>query len=429
MLRRSHRQQTQVEHDCHCADRLSLSALHLADNAPTLSFYYPMPLYLIGNLFSLPFLLLFYALWILASLFRPLTVISWISFLTHPSAAWRKLELLWTSLQYLAFCKDKKWKKPAEDPASFFEGVDDSQIQRKTVIFIRHGESTWNDTFNKGDRPLSKFIINFVPNLVQSIVIELWFAVTGQAHESWFYDSPLSAKGVQQANTLYKYLQSPTQFLPPKEAEWLQLLQDPSQTQLVSSNLRRAISTLLLAFATRWNNHTKPTTPPLSPADINEKALDSVWIWSCLQEISRNPDALSITPKLGRVLPSWTDPPLLQSLYKLTSSDSSPLVSTSHPGHLGNKAITSTGGERLQEFCRLVFEHVDKPAVVAAGHSLWFKSFFQTYLPYSLEHVSKKKKLVNGGTVGFVLMSTRDKNGVQRFLIDHKSMHVMHGGF
>jgi hypothetical protein len=406
---------------------------------------------LIGSLFSLPYMLLFYAAWILASLMHPLNVVAWIAFVSHPAAALRKAQLFLISLQYLALCNDKKWKKP-KDPAIAFEGADESQITRKTVIFIRHGESTWNDTFNKGDRALGQFLLYFIPNLIQSVVYEIWFGVTGQAQESWFFDAPLSAKGVQQAMTLHQYLQSSTQFLPPKEAAWLKLLQDPSQTQLVTSNLRRAISTLLIAFQNRWSSVKEPSFAP-SPEPSSEPSStekpDSVWIWSCLQEISRNPDALSITPAQGAVIPAWTDPPHLRALYtnssdpdytsgSIMNTDSSrsresasaqtQVFAIPHPGHDGNKAVNSTGLSRLEAFCHLVFTQVEKPAVVATGHSLWFKSFFQTYLPYSVDHISKRKKLVNGGTVAFTLQHVRLQDQ-SYYMIDPKSMQVLHGGF
>eukprot|EP00978_Attheya_sp_CCMP212_P006476 scaffold14838_cov45-Attheya_sp.AAC.4 len=62
------------------------------------------------------------------------------------------MRLFVMTVTYLALCHDKKWTEPKEDPDSFFVDSEDKTIEKKTIIFVRHGESTWNDTFNKGDR-------------------------------------------------------------------------------------------------------------------------------------------------------------------------------------------------------------------------------------------------------------------------------------
>ena len=35
--------------------------------------------------------------------------------------------------------------------------------------------------------------------------------------------------------------------------------------------------------------------------------------------------------------------------------------------------------------------------ITIGGHSLWFKSYFKTYLPFISKHISKDKKMVNSG--------------------------------
>ena len=62
-----------------------------------------------------------------------------------------KVRLYLKGILYFLFCWDKSFKKP-NDPGSFF-GPHISKglpTERKTIYFVRHGESTWNDTFNKG---------------------------------------------------------------------------------------------------------------------------------------------------------------------------------------------------------------------------------------------------------------------------------------
>ena len=384
-------------------------------------------MFLLGSLFSLPYVFLFYAVWIAASLARPLLAVTLLCVASNPKAAWRKFELFFNTVQYLALCNDKSWKTPKEDPASFFpeDSATSDKVKSKTIIFIRHGESTWNDTFNKGDRSTMNFAMNFLPNLVQAAATEWYFWSSGQANESWFYDAPLSEKGRGQALGVQKYLRADIQFMPPKEAEFMRLLlglntssaaadnkngngkkgSAPPSAQLVSSNLRRAISTIAIGMSDRLEQNLPD---------------DKIMILPHLQEISRNPDALSITPAHGKVVPAWTDPKSLGAVYDKQ-------IDTTK--HTGNKPVNSNGYKRMQAFCKLVFEDIEKDAVVAAGHSLWFRSFFRTYLPSTMEHVSKKKKLINGGVVGFTLQRITTESGEHRYLIDPKSLTTLHGGF
>ena len=402
---------------------------------------------LIGSLLSAPYIALFFTAWIIASLWRPVAVVSVVCVLSKPTAAWRKLLIFISTIRYLVFCNDKTWKQPEDDPDSYFQqqstaGDGDSKnIERKTIIFVRHGESSWNDTFNKGSRPVIGFVMYFVPNLIKAAFVEWYFWISGQANESWFYDSPLSQKGLEQALSIRAYLRDSTsnlEYATPKEADLIRTLigdggaagaanGDGSinnkvakkSSQLVSSNLRRAISTIVVGFQDRL-------AKCLNDGDDNIMVLD------CLQEISRNPDTLSITPARGSVIPAWTDPKPLGRFYKDRCDTTK---------HTGNKPVSTNGLKRLQAFCKNAFEDIDRDAIIVGGHSLWFRSFFRTYLPYSFEHVSKKKKLINGGIVGFSLERIAvpsDNNGAKddgnnssswAYRIDPKSIVVLHGGF
>ena len=378
----------------------------------------------IGSLFALPYEIYFFLSWIVSSLTKPLLLLTLLCVLSNPSAARRKLELFVVTVQYLVLCNDKKWKTPATDPASFEKKKKDDAavtVERKTVIFVRHGESTWNDTFNKGDRSKLNFILYFIPNLLSSVAYEWYFWVTGQENESWFFDAPLSEKGKGQANGIQRFLMQDAAFLTPKERALVTILQggdfDGGETkeeagkkqcssQLVSSNLRRAITTMALGFHDR-----------LSAKYEN----DNILLLPALQEISRNPDALAITPAFGKVVPAWTDPKsVLQPIYESQ-------IDTSK--HTGNKPVHSNGLQRLREFCHIAFTDIDKDCIIAAGHSLWFRSFFRTFLPHNNTHVAKQKKLVNGGVVGFTLERIRVGENQYEYLIDPTSIVVLHGGF
>ena len=139
---------------------------------------------------------------------------------------------------------------------------------------------------------------------------------------------------------------------------------------------------------------------------------------------SRNPDTLSITPPHTPIQASWVDKTSqacnFQDLY-LSQVDMSL--------HSGNKPLDTNGLKRMVAFCDFVFSpSIKEEYVVAGGHSIWFRSFFQSFLPYEKVHLSKKKKMVNGGVVAFELIKATTKSG-PKYMIDPGSIHVVYGGF
>ena len=347
--------------------------------------------------------------------------------LANPKAAHAKLRLTIDTFRYLILSKDKKWKKPQDDPASFFPKDGDQQIvvvQKKTVMFLRHGESTWNDTFNKGDRTTAAFLIGFVPGLIRSIATEWYFLVRGQCDESWFFDSPLSEKGMSQAEGVAKFLrETDSKYATPREAKFLRLIKGEATEKsgrcvLVSSNLRRAISTCAIAMKDRLDRKLPD---------------DKIVILQELQEASINPDAQSISPKFEKLVTSFTDSESVKSIYANQTDTSL---------NKGNKDITSNGLIRMDAFCNMLFDSPDDKKgnagnilsnadhVLCTGHSYWFRAFFQTYLPKDFEHVCKTKKIVNGGLVGFTLCHTKNKaTGEDKYMIDTTSFTVLYAGF
>lgn len=214
---------------------------------------------LIGAILVLPYMVVFFTFWLVASLARPVSYATILLLVLNPFAAKRKLALFVATFRYMTLCNDKKWKEPDSPKYSVVH-----KTESKTVIFVRHGESTWNETFNKGDRSKTTFYMQFLPNVIKAFVVEWYFMVTGQARESWFYDSPLSDKGKAQAEGVRKFLKTDLTYSTPKEARLIRLmLGDPpdgekggnttrgTSSQLISSNLRRAISTLAIGTRDR----------------------------------------------------------------------------------------------------------------------------------------------------------------------------------
>jgi hypothetical protein len=97
--------------------------------------------------------------------------------------------------------------------------------------------------------------------------------------------------------------------------------------------------------------------------------------------------------------------------------------------HAGNKPLNTNGLKRMDEFCEFLYSpSVKEDHIIAGGHSIWFRSFFQTYLPYSVNHQSKTRKIKNGGVVTFELLKVNTNSG-SRFMIDPKTIKVVYGGF
>lgn len=390
---------------------------------------------MLDDMLALPSLLLFYIAHLASSLRRPLLLVSALCILTNPAAAIRKLQIVYLSLLYLLFCNDKRFQIPKDDPAAYFPKemggtaaarLDGATYKSKTVILLRHGESTWNDTFNPGDRRKLLFLLFFLPNLIYAIAVELYCFVSGKDADSWFFDSALSGKGVKQSEGLRKFLKKEKLRLgslpTPEEERAVRLLLaleaengQPAESHVVSSNLRRAISTAAIGLADRF-----------AVTSARSSSNDPITLLPCLQEISRNPDALSILPPRGVARPTWCD----EDIPGI--DDFSALVDTSFHG--GNKPLATNGWIRLEEFCRTVFDEgmLPKDVVIAAGHSLFFRSFFQCFLPREPkgeEHIGKKKKIVNGGVVMLTLHEVTLSDRKKVYLIDKQSVTVIYGGF
>jgi len=401
---------------------------------------------ILSNLLSIPAFLFFQGTWLIHSLRRPLILVSALCILSNPRAAIRKLKLFYLTFLYLAFCKDKKWKIP-KDTSFFFpkelggtsttssSSGSTAKYKEKTVILIRHGESTWNDTFNAGDRSKLIFFLFFIPNLLHALAVETYFFISGKDDESWFFDSALSAKGVGQGEGLRKFLRKEKMRLGSsssgngnaREEHAVKLLlaldeEDDPSSQVVSSNLRRAISTAAIGLADRFVA-TNTSIQQQHGANINNK--DGILLLPCMQEISKNPDALTILPPKGVAHPTWCD----DVIVGLPPGTFTSLIDTRY--HTGNKSIDSNGLIRLNQFCADIFDSskLPKSNIIFAGHSLFFRSFFQVYLPRGMEHVSKKKKLVNGGTVMVTLREATLGNGRKEYMIDPKSVVMVYGGF
>ncbi len=202
-----------------------------------------------------------------------------------------------------------------------------------------------------------------------------------------------------------------TKNLTGTDAEHLKILRaDPGapRSTILCSNLRRSISTLVGGFSER----------------LTRRPEDKILVVTALQEISRNPDTLSITPPHSPVHASWMEKrsPLCDYSRLLSSQVDVSL-------HVGDKPINTNGLKRMLDFCDFVFSpSVKDEYIIVGGHSIWFRSFFNMFLPFSVHHVAKNKKIVNGGIVTFDLLKAETKRG-PKYMVDPKTIKVIYGGF
>jgi len=178
-----------------------------------------------------------------------------------------KLHLLKAGILNLLFSSDKKWKKPAGDCSRI------TRKRTKHIIFLRHGESAWNVVFNKG------FNASWPGRLGRALRTELQMATT---LDSVFVDSPLSALGAQQAIDAQKFIESMSDSDPLAGV----LKGTSGSSVLVSSNLRRALSTAGIVFMQRMR-----------------RTQEKIKILSSLQEVTFNIDGMAIAkPRTAPVL-------------------------------------------------------------------------------------------------------------------------------
>lgn len=378
---------------------------------------------IISNFFSIKFQLI---LWILCALY--LWVFS--AYEDENLLAKRilvKLSNFGTSLSFMIYSKDTKGLGPKYNrdpdlikdfvqPKSISTGTntldsttttsesDSSSIKvPKTLVFIRHGESDWNNIFNKG------FNVRMIVTLVKSLINEI--VILPLVH-SIFLDSPLNHEGIDQALELRRYISSsindPT--LSPNVKQILEVLRNGSNDPLpssiiVSSTLRRAIATTVLGL---W--------------DRLSKTGEQVHLLSSLQEISRNVDTFALSPANG--------------LSDLPDDRVSPHCEGYNPAKLynvannfGNKNRSFYGMKRLLAFNEWAFKQ-SEDIIIVGGHSLWFKQYFNTFLPHSCKHEARTKKIQNSGIVSLKVYDYVDpEDGVTYYRVDPDSIEVVYGGF
>lgn len=314
----------------------------------------------------------------------------------------RKLSIYLDAVIFMILSKDNKGVGPANNPDP--DLAKDKPSKTKTIIFLRHGESDWNNVFNKGINP------GMITRAFSAMRRE---ATLFPSLGSVFIDSPLNEEGIQQAVELSHFLQKNESAAgqPEAVARLLKIIRGDSDEKsvIVSSTLRRAVATTTLGLWPRIN-----------------KTQERISLLSMLQEISRNVDTYQLSP-----MKSIADLPFERILPHCGGKDGVFSIDAVYDTteNFGTKTRSFYGIKRLEAFADWVFKQPDDvTTIIVGGHSLWFKYFFQTYLPHSTKHDAKTKKISNSGMVAFTLHAHEDKIKKQ-YRIDPATIATIYGGF
>jgi hypothetical protein len=238
----------------------------------------------------------------------------------------------------MVFSRDFKWKKTPEPGR--IRGAKEKAVKR--IVFIRHGESDWNEVFNRGFGP------SFFVRLARAVWREVRLLPT---RDSLFVDASLSHEGLEQIEHLHEFL-ADADDPSGDNAELIAILRgdrDVDKSILVASNLRRAIATALIGLQHRLKRTGEP-----------------IYIMSSLQEISRNVDANAISktqeiPDLG---------PITEELF----SGFVPEKYLDPSMNFGQKHLVfSNGFKRMREFSEWAFSQPKETIIVGGGHSFYFR--------------------------------------------------------
>jgi len=308
---------------------------------------------------------------------------------TQLLAAGLSKSLMWLkSSLFFWLCTDTYYKmKPR--PA-----MPGTPLKVKTIVLIRHGESIWNYGFNN---PAGFSILRVFKLLLSEISIFM-------KHDSYFLDSPLSQAGVNQAVGLRSYL-SNTQAT---YDMYINILKT-GKAMILSSNLRRAITTTIISLYDRLENST-----------------EKIHTMSNMQEITRNVDSFCITPAGCSPISSQLE----LTLKKKIGVDMPEFLARriQADAHKGTKGIFSNGEIRIKKFIASLFEKSEENFIVG-GHSLFFKEIFKGYLPKESKHDGKKLKMANGAAVGLQIGEFKDDEGKAVYQINEQTVQIIYLGF
>lgn len=317
---------------------------------------------------------------------------------------------IWASIYFCA-ARDRGIKA---QPSTWDDDFSGRDTRVKKVVFIRHGDSQWSSIF---DRPYN---LSFLGRLVLELLRE---AMLWVQWDSVFLDTPLSNRGIDQAWALLKLIAESdgddhldaddANRRKVKELNRNQLISiirgDVGKSVVVSSTLRRAVSTAVMCLITRLS-----------------RGNDKVKVMTMLQDCGRSMDTVSIT--LANQLPR---PPLSEASRR----DSGDVVALAYKRYLcgsentGNKGLTYEAPQRQHDFCEWVFKQTED-TIIVIGHGLWFRQFFEAHLPAGCTHNAGRRRLRHCAVVAFDLYDVKRASEVSHYRVHADSiMQVFNNAF
>eukprot|EP00614_Pseudopedinella_elastica_P003324 CAMPEP_0172594794 /NCGR_PEP_ID=MMETSP1068-20121228/14282_1 /TAXON_ID=35684 /ORGANISM="Pseudopedinella elastica, Strain CCMP716" /LENGTH=411 /DNA_ID=CAMNT_0013393023 /DNA_START=33 /DNA_END=1271 /DNA_ORIENTATION=- len=365
---------------------------------------------------------------------RAMTLGAALAYSLHSREFRAKMFMMGYGAVVMVLTSDMKWSK-SELPNP--DGIKGKATGSKRIIFIRHGESLWNEAFNGSKMP-HKFLYQTAKALVGE------FVLLPEA-DSVLIDSPLNHLGFSQAKQLARaigqYPRGRQHDQSPQLDRDVAALRGQVSSLITCSNLRRAAQTAVVAL---WQRLEPTPAARSKESDDDEEGgkvhgkvhgkvggfSDIVKVLSCLQEVSRNVDAMALTPASRPVELQGAGSSVRDSLGLEGDLDVDELFDSS--SNTGNKRLLGTGLVRLNAFCDFALNQQEE-VIIVAGHSLWFKHFFNTYLPRGKIDSgpavdAKDCKMKNGGCVAFTL-ERGSVNGSYVYRADPDSFTVVEGGF
>eukprot|EP01083_Nonionella_stella_P016726 46713_1 len=339
----------------------------------------------------------------------------------------RKWYMLFIGFYYILQSKDKECNMDHIDIHNM-DSKSIHSIQSKTLILIRHGESVWNEIFNRKILTLS-FPLRLLQILLKEMILFL-------SLDSYLFDSPLSTHGTQQCNHLRAFLKQHSQTQTHEQIninlsehchinstqlqciEMLNANQRRSKSIVVCSPLRRCIETASLALYDRLQTNKK----------------EKIYLLSTLQELTRNIDGLSLSvnnrelPPISKHIQSnQSNPHMMNEVQWQQWFDDKLDISMKD----GVKCKYKRGDERIHGFIEWMFSgrNSEYETVIVCGHSIWIKTFFNAFLPRNVSHDAKQYKMHNAGVVTLAFTQYVLKNGTTKYNIDPHSIHSIFKGF
>lgn len=266
------------------------------------------------------------------------------------------------------------------------------------VVFIRHGQSVWNSLFNSRDL--------FWPlHMVKALVFETVYLFRNP-FDSVFIDSPLSPKGINEAQDLAQFVRTAGG----------KISFDTNTSLVVCSNLRRAMETAIIGLTPRRSF-------------TQERFL----IDSSLQEGSRNIDAQTLSTERGKMVPckmaALSNPQELRAAFDARLNAGNRTSDVNVYGRMDvfvSRLFGGAGSESYAPASRVGAENTQLREVLVVGHSGYFRCFFRRFLPSSSQHLSKMKKMQNCAVVAFDLVRNESTNEI---FIDESTITVLYKGF